>query len=68
MSPNWNKILLYAGIIEVIVGLFIFLFYSRLVGIIILLVGLFDLGIVFFWPAIMGGSHSNNDENQSNHE
>jgi len=51
MSPNLNKVLLYAGIIEVVVGLFVFLFYSRLVGIIILLVGLFDLGFVYFWPS-----------------
>jgi hypothetical protein len=63
MYMNWNKILLYAGIIEVIVGIFVFLFVSSLVGIIILLVGLFDLGIVFFWPSLLGGTRSdNNDE------
>lgn len=60
MSPNWKKILLYSGVIEVIVGLFVFLFYSRLVGIIILLVGLFDLGIAFFWPSLLGGSRPDN--------
>jgi hypothetical protein len=59
---NWNKFLLYSGVIEVIVGLLIFLFYSRLVGIIILLVGLVDLGIVFFWPSLFDRSSPDNKE------
>jgi hypothetical protein len=50
------------GVIEVIVGIFIFLFVSSLIGIIILVVGLFDLGIVFFWPSLLGGTGSGGDE------
>ena len=56
MSPNLRNFLLYSGIIEVIVGAIVFLLVSKLVGIIILLVGLFDLGFVYFWPSILGGT------------
>jgi len=62
MSPNLKKLLLYSGVIEVIVGIFVFLFISSLVGIIILLVGLFDFGFVYFWPSLLGGNRSDNNK------
>ena len=62
MYMNWNKVLLYMGVIEVIVGIFIFLFVSGLIGIIILVVGLFDFGIVFFWPSLLGGTGSGGED------
>ena len=58
MYMNWNKVLLYMGILEMIVGTIVLLFVSTLVGMIILVVGVFDLGVVFFWPSLLQGSSS----------
>jgi hypothetical protein len=68
MYMNWNKFLLYSGVIEVVVGLFVFLFVSSLVGIIILLVGLVDLGFVFFWPSIFRKIPPDGDESPLDEE
>jgi hypothetical protein len=62
MYMNWNKVLLYMGILEMIVGTIVLLFVSTLVGLIILVVGVFDLGVVFFWPSLLGGAGSQGDE------
>ena len=64
MYMNWNKVLLYMGILEMIVGTIVLLFVSTLVGMIILFVGVFDLGVVFFWPSLLGGTTTDSTEDQ----
>ena len=48
MTPRLVKFLLYLGIIEIIAGAVVFLLFSKMVGLIIILVGLSDLGFVYY--------------------